>query len=125
MIYNILICAIVLVTLSGCAQGSLPTIEFITHTWIWSLMAFITTASLIIRWIRDSRDMFKTEIFILLIGVILIIYGIWGYWDGGYTVTATKNPVHSYWNSWLWVVFGGLMIVVYTFYLPNRSNEKK
>ena len=125
MIYNILICAIVLVTLSGCAKGSIPTIEFITHTWIWSLMAFITTASLIIRWIRDSRDMFKTEIFILILGVILIAFGIWGYWDGGYTVTGTKYPVHSYWNSWLWVVFGGSMIIYYTFYLPNRSDEKK
>ena len=126
MIYNILTCAMILVTLSGCAQGSMPTVEFITNTWIWSLMAFITIASIIIRLIRDSRDMFKTQFLFLIFGVILIAFGIWGYWDGGYTATGGKGiSLHSYWSSWLWVFFGGLMIVVYTFFLPDRSDEKK
>ena len=126
MIYNILTCAMILVTLSGCAQGSMPTIEFITNTWIWSLMAFITIASIIIRLIRDYRDMFKTQFLFLIFGVILIAFGIWGYWDGGYTQTGGKGiPVHSYLFSWIWMTFGGVMIVVYTFFLPDRSDEKK
>jgi hypothetical protein len=128
MIYNILIYTMVLVTLSGCGQGSslgpMPTIEFITHTWIWSLMAFITIASLIIRLIRDTLNMFRS-IYFLIFGVILIVFGIWGYWEGGFITIGGKGPGHSYWFSWLWVFIGGFMIFVYTFMLPDRSNEKK